>query len=150
KEHLFFTNYIATVEKLFTKKPIILFYDDLRKDPMGFFDYIAKQIGVKYNKDKVDLSSKHKSYSEKQLKALAKVGKRINLRKETRHKAFYQLRRFYTNMIRYSTLYIAALLPDRWFNDEPLIKPEELNAVKEYYAEDWQTVIEYAKKNNPE
>jgi hypothetical protein len=150
KNDLYFTNYIDIVEKLFTKKPLVLLYDDLRKDPMAFFDYIAEIMGVKYDKTKVNLKSKHKSYSEKQLKALKAVSKIISVRKDNvKYPFLYQLKRFYTNLIRYSTLYSANLLPDAWFSKEPLINPEDLKTVKDYYADDWQNVVEYAKKNNP-
>lgn len=150
KSDLYFTHYIEIVEKLFTKKPLVLLYDDLRKDPMAFFDYIAGIMGVKYDKTKVNLKTKHKSYSEKQLKALKAVSKVISVRKDNvKYPFLYQLKRFYTNLIRYSTLYIAKVLPDTWFNSEPLIDPKELKVVKDYYEEDWKYVIEYAKKNNP-
>jgi len=149
RKDLYFTNYIKIVEQLFTQKPLVLLYDDLRKDPMAFFDYIAKQMGVSYDKSKVSLDAKHKSYNEKQLKALAKVGKVINIKKGTSNKFIYPFRRFYTNMIRYSTLYAAKYLPDTWFSNEPLIKPEDLKAVKDFFADDWQAVLEYAKENNP-
>ncbi len=150
KKDLDFSNYINTVEKYFTKKPVVLFYDDLRKDPMAFFDYIASIMGVKYDKKKVNLKSKHKSYSEKQLKALKAVSKIISTRKDNvKYPFLYQFKRFYTNLIRYSTLYVAKILPESWFSSKPLIEPNELKAVKEYYAEDWKAVNEYAKKNNP-
>ncbi|MCF6240139.1 MAG: hypothetical protein L3J74_02190 [Bacteroidales bacterium] len=150
KKDLDFSAYIKTVEKLFNKKPVVLFYDDLRKDPMAFFDYIAGIMGVKYDKTKVNLKSKHKSYSEKQLKALKAVSKIISVRKDNIKSPFlYQLKRFYTNMIRYSTLYAAKIIPESWFGSEPLIDPKDLEAVKDYYAEDWKYVLEYARENNP-
>lgn len=150
KKDLYFTRYIETVENLFTKKPLVLLYDDLRKDPVAFFDYIAQIIGVSYDQTKVNLKSKHKSYSEKQLKALRAVSNIISLRKDNiKSPLLYQLKRFYTNIIRYSVLYISKVLPDSYFGKEPLIDPKDLKAVKEYFADDWKYISEYAQKNNP-
>ena len=149
KADLTYMNYIRIVEKYFTKKPIVLLYDDLRKDPIAFFDYIAKQMDIQYDKSKVSLAPKLKSYSEKQLKALAKVAKIVSVRKNTSNKLIYPFKRLYTNIIRYSTLYIAKFLPDSWFSKEPLINSENLKAIKEFFADDWENVLKYAKENNP-
>lgn len=149
KIDLDFYHYLELIEKYFTKKPIVLFYDDLRKDPMAFFDYIANNIGVEYDKSSINLSSKHSSYNEKQLKTLKRVGQVINIRKNTKNRFIYPFRRFYTNMIRYSTLFVGKHLPDSWFSNDPLINPDELKTVREYYEADWQKVVSYAKENNP-
>ncbi len=147
---LTFYHYLELIEKYFTKKPIVLLYDDLRKEPMTFIDYLAKQIGIEYNKESINLAKKHSSYSEKQLKTLRGVSKLISLRKDNvKHPAFYPFKRFYTNMIRYSTLFVGKYLPNSWYSKEPLINADELKAVRDYYQDDWQAVVEYAKKNNP-
>jgi len=146
---LTFYHYIEILEKYFTKKPVVLFYDDMRKDPMAFFDYIAKIVGADYNKKDINLSKKHSSYNEKQLKAIRWVSKKVDLRRHSLGRRFYLFNRFYTNMIRYGTLFIGKHLPDSMFDTEPLIRPEELKAVRDYYEKDWQAIVEYAKKNNP-
>lgn len=151
KKDLTFYHYIELTEKYFTQKPLVLFYDDLRKDPMAFFDVFADTVGVKYDKEKINLDKKHSSYSEKQLKTLKKVGGVVNLRKDNmKYQFLYPIRRFYTNLIRYSTLFIGKHLPDSWYSDEPLINPDELKEVRDYFEADWQSVIEYAKANNPQ
>ncbi len=149
KDNLSFYNYIKILEKHLNPKPIVLFYDDLRKDPLAFFDYIARQIGTTYNKKDISLKSKHSSYNEQQLKAIMRVSKKIDIRRHHLKKSFYIFRRFYTNMIRYSTLYVSKYLPGSWFSKEPLIDPVYLKQVRDYYEADYQKVLEYAKKNNP-
>ena len=116
---------------------------------MAFFDYIANIIGADYNKKDINLSKKHSSYNEKQLKAIRWVSKKVDLRRHSLGRRFYLFNRFYTNMIRYGTMFVGKYLPDSMFDTEPLIRPEELKAVRDYYKEDWQAVVEYAKKNNP-
>ena len=149
KIDLTFYHYIELTEKYFTQKPLVLFYDDLRKDPMAFFDVFADTVGVKYDKQKINLDKKHSSYSEKQLKTLKKVGEVINLRKDNmKYPSLYPIRRFYTNLIRYTTLFVGKLIPDSWFSKEPLIDPNELKEVRDYYEADWKKVQEYARANN--
>ena len=149
KIDLRFYHYIEILEKYFTKKPLVLFYDDMRKDPMAFFDYMAEQMGVDYDKKDINLKVKHSSYNEKQLKAIMHVSKKVDIRRHHLKRKLYLLNRFYTNMIRYGTLFIGKYLPDSYFSDKPLIDPEELKAVRGFYEDDWQTIVEYAKKNNP-
>jgi len=150
KIDLDFMHKIQVLEKYFTQKPIVLFYDDLRKDAFAFFDYIAQCIGASYNKDDISLEKHHSSYNEKQLKAIFSVSKWLDIRKRNHHnKIIYHVRRVFINIIRYSTLFVAKYLPDSWFNPQPIIHPDELKAVREYYASDWNAVIDYAQKNNP-
>lgn len=149
KSDLTFYHYLELIEENFTQKPLVLFYDDLRKDPMTFFDRIAKTIGVNYDKSKINLESKHSSYSENQLKAIRYVSKYMSLRKDNmKQPIFYPVRRMYTNLFRYSTLFVGKMVPESWYDKTPLIAPEELQEVTDYYASDWESVVEYAKKNN--
>jgi hypothetical protein len=143
-----FYHYIEILEKYFTKKPIVLFYDDMREDPIAFFDYIAQQIGVDYDKKDINLKVKHSSYNEKQLKAIMRVSKKVDIRRHHLKRRFYLFNRFYTNMIRYSTLFIGKYLSDAYLGTEPLINPDELKAVRDFYEDDWQAIVEYAQKNN--
>jgi hypothetical protein len=141
---------INLLEKYFTLKPLVLFYDDMQKDPITFIDYLAKNMGVNYDKEKISLSKMHSSYNEKQLKAIMQVAKHIDIEKRSlKNKILYFIRRISINAIRYSTLFIAKYLPDKWFNVTPLISADDLNAVNEYYLNDWKAVKEYAKENNP-
>ncbi len=149
KIDLDFTHYIEILEKYFTKKPIVLFYDDMKKDLPAFIDYFAEQVGAEYEKEEISHKAKHRSYNEKQLKAIMHVGKKVDIRHYHLDRRFYPLNRFYANMIRYSTLFVGKYLPDSYFSPHPLIHPEELKAVRHFYEKDWQAVVEYARKNNP-
>ena len=145
-----FSHKLEVLEKYFTKKPLVLFYDDLRKNPMAFFDYIAKSIGADYDKNDISLDKKHSSYNEKQLKGIMRVAKIVNIQKKTiKPKLLHLFRKLFVNTTRYSTLFISKYLPESWFSNEPLINTDELKAVHDFYESDWQAVIEYAKRNNP-
>ena len=78
-----------------------------------------------------------------------KVSKKVDIRCHSLGRRFYLFNRFYINMIRYSILFVGKHLPDSMVGTEPLINSEELKAVRDYYEEDWQRVVEHTKKNNP-
>lgn len=150
KHDLEYMRYIKIVEKNFTKKPLVLFYEDLRKSPVNFIDRFATKMKVTYDVTKINLKTRHSSYSEKQLKALMRVGEFVSLRKDNRKTYWaYQFVRFYTNALRYNTLFIAKFLPNQWFDKDSLIPLSDLSEVEGFYANDWKLVKEYAKKNNP-
>lgn len=150
KQDLRYQNYLRIIEENFTKKPLVLFYEDLRKDPIAFIDKIANVMSVTYDVSDINLSPRHSSYSEKQLKFLKIVGEKIDLTKEETGNVGVDLfRRFYTNMIRYNTLFLAKILPDSWVANSPLIEQIFLDEIDAYYENDWLAVKEYADKNNP-
>jgi len=150
KKDLDYSHYLQIVEDNFTQKPLVLFYEDLKENPIVFFDRIAEVIGITYDMADINLKNRHSSYSEKQLKALRHVGNYVNLRKDNiRNKLGYIFTRFYTNTVRYNTLFLAKYLPENWFGKEPLIATSELDDVRNYYEKDWEAVKEYAQINNP-
>lgn len=44
----------------------------------------------------------------------------------------------------------ARLVPESLVSPEPLVRPEQLERVREFYAEDWQACLDYARVNNPQ
>ncbi len=142
KTDLTYMRYLEIIERHFTKEPLILLYQDLVDDPMGFIDKIAERVGVSYDNSKINLKRKHTSYSEKQLKVLRSVGKFVNVKKDESGGIFKtMLSRFYTNTIRYNTLYLAKYLPDSMVDDDPLIPAEQLREVREYFEDDWNAIL---------
>ncbi len=133
----------------FTQKPLILFYEDMRKDPFACIDKIAAVMGAQYQRENISLEPHHISYAEKQLKAMLRIapflftkapaykGSRFNtwIRRRSRMLACYLI------------LFVARLLPASLFSKKPLIPPEELAKVKEYFAEDWARCKRYAEEN---
>ncbi len=138
KEAYFFDK-IKFVEKLFKNKPLILLHKELKTNPFVFFDRIAEYTNTDYDKNRISLKFKHKSYSEKQLKFLKKTCKIF--KRDFRHKnrVLSKLRWFLCHLF----LYFALILPEFLFSKEPLINPEELKQVREYFAEDWKKCKNY-------
>ena len=148
KSDLDYMRQVKILEEHFNHPPLVLIYDDMRKDPKAFFTRIANYMGASIDIDSLNLSRLHSSYSEKQLKGIYSFGKYVNLRKRrvTNFQPLHYLWRFYMSIMRYSTLFICKLLPKSFFSKKPLIDPEELERVGRYFEEDWNSLLSYAKR----
>lgn len=146
KHDLDYCRQVNLLQDHFSEPPIVLIYDDLQRDPKQFIESLAARMNTTIEFHKVDTSSKHRSYSEKQLKALKFVATRINILKGRRseNNILNLFARLYLATIRYGTLYLSALFPESWFSTEPLISQQELEAVRLHYAEDWNRCKELA------
>lgn len=134
------------LEKYFTKKPLVLFHEDLKKDPYGFFDRIADCMGAAYDRESISLTPVHPSYNEKQLKVMRRVA-RYFFRQDPGWSSIRPLRwlqRRSRLLGCYLILYGALLVPNRWVSSEPLIDPAALDNVRRYFEDDWQALREYA------
>jgi hypothetical protein len=151
QQDLYFFPMISILEKYFNHKPLVLFYDGLRADPEKFIGKIGDFVGADYDISRIDYSHKHSSYNEKQLKAIMAVSKRIKIRRkrEGTNKTIRVIRGLIPNIIRYSTLYIALILPDSLFSKQDLIPSGRLEEIRKKYNSDWEQCLEYARKNNP-
>jgi len=114
---LMYYNMILLLEKYFTKKPIVLLYEDMKSDPKAFIANLSKQLEATVDVHQLNLKPKHPSYSEKQLKAIHWLSKRINLKKE------------------------------RIFKNEILPTRENLLMVKKHFEVDWERCKKYIINN---
>lgn len=142
-----YSRMIKILGENFSQKPIVFIYDDLRKDPEAFIGKFASIMGATIDLNQVDFSKKHASYNEKQLKAMKAMGKHFNMKKRRVFKngALHFLWKLYFGAIRYSTLYIAKILPASFFDESPLMNEDELKEVRNYFADDWNAILDYAK-----
>ncbi len=147
KHDLNYFRQIKILEEHYKNPPIVLFYDDFRNDAQKFVQDLAKRMDVTIDLEKVNFNRKHTSYREKQLKAMMRAGKHINLLKRRISNNFivHLFWRLYLNGLRYSILYGAKLFSEKHFGSEPLISPDELEKVKNYYLPDWEKCKEYAQ-----
>jgi hypothetical protein len=147
KQDLEYVRQIKILEEHFEQKPIVLIYEDMQKDTLGFIKTLAERIGATIELNSVDTTRKHASYSEKQLKAMRWLSSKVDMRKR---------RMFQNNFInffwklgmggfRYSFLFLAGLLPETMFGNEPLMDPVALSYVRELYASDWEACQKIAR-----
>lgn len=151
QKELNFFRKIEVIEENFDHKPLVLFHDEIKEDSKAFFDKIARFTGSTYELDEINLSPFHKSYNEKQLLIMRKLGP-IFLpmgHSYSNNRILATLQRYWRMMIKYPILYIANVLPNALVKNEQLINPKQLELIRERYESDWQKLLEYAKKNNP-
>lgn len=136
------------LRKNFSKEPIVLLYDDLKKDPNKFITYFAETVDATIDLDKIDFSKKHTSYNEKQLKVIKSMGKYVNLKKRRvfENGLFHVLWKIYFGAIRYSILHGAKLIPNGMISKESLIDPTYLARIKEHFSDDWEAIKKVAEK----
>ena len=148
-KHIDYKRQIEVLEAKFDLPPIVLIYEDLVNDPVRFVQKLAQLLGSTINYEQLNFERYHASYPEKQLKAILKVGRYLNLRnrKLFKNSVLQFLYRFVLAATRYSILLIAKFLPRSWFSKEPLIRLEELNEVHAYFLDDWTFVLDYAVKS---
>lgn len=141
---------LKIIEKYFSQKPLVLFQDELRADPYAFFDKIAAYTGSSYDKAAISLKPVHRSYSDKQLKAVRKLSKILfpTHEKYSRKtlRGWLQWRRI--QLTSYAIMHSARFMPESWFRNTELIPREPLEKIRQHYAADWEACKEYARLNN--
>ena len=137
---------LGLLEQYFTQPPIVLLYEDMRRDPRAFVQALADRIGATVDLDSIDFSKKHASYNLQQLKTMQRMGRYVDMRKRRvfRNGVANFLWKLGIGAVRYTTLYVGKLLPASAFDEAPLIDPTELTAVAAHYREDWAYVRERA------
>ncbi len=150
KSDFYFFDKIRILEKYFNNKPLVLFFDEFLSDPESFFKRLVDFMETSCN-SKINLSKKHSSYNQKQLKVLLSVCKKINLQKHFTYKSklYYQFRRIFANLARYTIMYFSYLIPTSMVSKEPLVSNEEMGKIKAFYADDWKKCQDYAARHNP-
>jgi len=151
QQDLYYFPLIKILEQHFKYKPYVLFYDDLRDNPEEFIRKIATYIGASYDINKINLSHRHSSYNEKQLRVIYQLSKKIDIRRKRKgtNKTIRAIRGLIPNIIRYSTLYLAYLIPGSNLGNEVRIPSETLEEIRKYYASDWDQCVKYAADFNP-
>lgn len=150
KADLDFFGKIRFLERCFPKKPLVLIYDELLHDPFAFIDKIAQYTGTTYDKSQISLTPKHRSYTDKQLKVMQRVSRHIPLR--AMHSAptpgWRRCQKLPLWLLRYSILYGAELLPTSWVPAGQLIPANQLDRIRQAYAENWQQCLAYAEQDS--
>jgi len=147
QKDIYFYHRLRLVKDLFEHPPLVLFHDELKQDPYGFFDKLARYMGADYDRNRIDVNPSHKSYTDKQLKILRRFNRRVFGRdfKGSENKVLHYLRFRTRWLFNHLILYIAALLPERFAGTEPLIPAGHLKRIRDHYANDWKRCQEFAK-----
>jgi len=142
---------IEAVEKRFGSAPLVLFHEDLQTDPFYLIDQLCAFTGARYQRDQIDLSVVHSSWSDDQLKVARQVGKHLfsEIPKPPRHPGVHRVRRRLRLWTCYGILGTAKLVPKQFIDPCPLIDPGSLDRIRNHFAEDWHACHQYAQAHNP-
>lgn len=152
REWLWYMGNIEILEKYYKHKPLVLFYDDLRKHPNDFILNLAEYMGASVHLPGIDLTPKHASYNEKQLRTVYTVSKKISLRKHkpSTLKVINILINLFRNLLRYMCLFLAPAIPYSWLSKDVFLPDSgQLDRIKKEFTSDWESCLQYAAKNNP-
>ncbi len=142
-----FMGKIRYVEAKFGQPPLVLFHEDLRKDPYAFFDKLAGFLGATYDRNAISLNAVHRSYQEKELKIIKKLSFLFPQERTVSEVRFLRwLQRRSQLLLSYLILYPSKLIPASWVSQEPLIPQAELDKVRDYFAEEWEKCQAYARE----
>lgn len=150
RQEAFFYKKLQLIDENFTNKPLVLFHEELKKSPFSFIDRIAKYTGTNYDKNKINIKPRHKSYNTKQLKVIKRISKTLSLPDRKEHKTKiaryinFRTRWLFCHLI----LYAASLIPSKWTPEETIIDDDTLKKIREFYADDWSKCIEFAKEKS--
>lgn len=146
KQDIDYIRYLNLLDKHFSSKPLILFYEDLKSNPHDFVQKILNLTEAQLDFNKVNWQPRHVSYSTNSVKLIKKVNYKINIIKKlnSHGKPFVKFQNIYKSLIRYTILYGSKLLPNSLFPKEDLVSKEELNEVKNVYSAMWENVKDKA------
>ncbi len=151
RQELIFMDKISVIEKYATKKPLILFHEDL-SDPYAFITKIANYCQVTFDKQSVSIRPRHTAWKEKQLHAVKYFRKNIYQGQIKGGKNRWETWLYYRPwwLLFHLIMYLAVFLPKKWVIKKPLIKQDDLDTVREWTSKDWESLKAYADKNNPQ
>ena len=155
---LTYMNKLKIIKKYSKSKPLILKFEELKKDPFNYLNKISNYTNSKYLKTEISLKTVHKSYSEKQLIFLKKfckifkktppkyydyqeitLDKTISNTNRIKHWLFYKPWWLLFHLVMYTSL----IIPKSLIVKNSLINKNDLAEIKKKFKEDWEKVFEY-------
>ena len=155
---LTYMNKLKIIKKYSKSKPLILKFEELKKNPFNYLNKISNYTDSKYLKTQILLKNVHKSYSEKQLIFLKKfckifkktppkyydyqeitLDKTISNKNRIKHWLFYRPWWLLFHLVMYTSL----LIPKSLIVKNSLINKNDLAEIKNKFKEDWKKVFKY-------
>ncbi len=155
---LTYMNKLKIIKKYSKSKPLILKFEELKKNPFNYLNKISNYTDSKYLKTQILLKNVHKSYSEKQLIFLKKfckifkktppkyydyqeitLDKTISNTNRIKHWLYYRPWWLLFHLVMYTSL----LIPKSLIVKNSLINKNDLAEIKKKFKEDWKKVFEY-------
>ena len=148
------------VEEVTGQKPIVLIFEDYIADPDFYIDTLCAALNCGIDKSKLSNRPVHKSYSDKQLRLRRQFTEKYLSPEKNKAKLDATTIDSYTKwknfkekvMVRVSGILmrIARFAPDSWLNDEPLLIDSHLEAIRDYFTEDWKGCYAFVEQQSQE
>ena len=155
---LTYMNKLKIIKKYSKSKPLVLKFEELKKNPFNYLNKISNYTDSKYLKTEISLKTVHKSYSEKQLiflKKFCKIFKKTppkyydyqeitldkTIRNTNRIKHWLYYRPWW--LLFHLVMYTSLLIPKSLIVKNSLINKNDLAEIKKKFKEDWKKVFEY-------
>ena len=126
---------IITLSQLFSQPVTVFFYEDMKADLTGYLETWQRLLSARIDWPKVNLKTKHASYTDRQLLFLQGIAAFIDLRKRPRQaiNPFSFIVRIMRASLRYSLLFLGKLSRP----NQQLISAQDLQRVEEAYRPMW-------------
>lgn len=150
QEELRFMPMLNLLESRFNRPPLVLFHRDLLKHPHQVLGAMARYAGAAYERDDIDLGRVHPSQGEKQLKVMRSITRHLpwRPRPQVGNRLLHRLQVRSRLLACHVVLAAARLVPSSLVGTAPLIPPEELRRVRDFYAGDWEECRAFADRSN--
>lgn len=137
---------IELLEKTFGHAPLVLFQEELKKQPAKAIQAIADYTGASFNEEDIRISVVKKAYDEKPLKWVLRFNRVYpffpkKIRPKFLRKAYKKFSQFFIHTVALFGRHLPDPQPEK-----PLLKKDILNMIDKEYQADWQRCVEYARK----
>ena len=151
RTNLEFMSMIRMIERYFASQPLVLFQEDLATDRDRFLSRLMAFTGTTCLTSRINPEPVHRSYSDKQLRVSRRIGSLLFPPIPAVHPnpTLHRIYRRRNLVLCHLILGVTRLVPGSMIEDKPLIPPDQLTRVRNEYAKDWESCLEFAKAQNP-
>jgi len=146
KEELLYRDKIKLAEKFFHGKPLVLIFDNLKKNPENFIKQITNFTETEINFETIPKKTVKQAFSNKQLSVIQRfnaISPYVELRSKSkfRNKLHYRYRQYLLHII----AFLVGLTPGFLIKNFTMLPAkEELKKIEEFYKEDWEYCSNYS------
>jgi len=143
-----FAPYLEQLEKSFGNRPLVLLHEELLAEPVAAIQLLADGVGAKVNMADLQLKQLNASLSDRRLQALRSFDTRFSYRRRRSGSVLAQRidKGFRDIRVGVADL-LARARPSRAAQHSSLVPPDQLEALRERYASDWEACLEYLQRD---
>jgi len=152
REELFWREKIERIEQLCQSPPLVLKFDDLKKNPDIFIKKITDYTGTTLNAKSGMKKKVLKAFNEKQLIVLRKFNRLFNYKPiKTKNPTLNKTHRKYREFLLHILSLISHLVPGFMIAEKSLFTEadrKDFKRIQEHYKEDWEFCQSYSESRS--